>query len=491
VSRSNPESDSQTNLAVPSTTDPSAGLLLTVDRTDQRGLRSQLERELRGAIQDRRLVAGALLPPSRRLADELGIARSVVVEAYAQLVAEGYLQARQGSGTRVLPVGRGELRAAAAAAAPRVTLVGGLPDPALFPRREWQRHYRAALAELPDSELGYPDPLGAPPLREALARYLARVRGVRTLPERILVTGGVTQALALMCRELSGRGVPAIAVENPGFGFHREVVARAGLRPVPITVDEHGLDVERLRGQDVGAVLIAPAHSYPSGTVLSPERRNALLDWADRRDVLIIEDDYDAEFRYDRAPIGALQGLAPERVAYVGCASKTLSPALRLGWVAAPGWLAGGLARQKLHHDMGCGLFEQLALAGLVEGGGFTRHLRRVRPIYHRRRDAALTALAEFLPDCRPTGVAAGLHLYVRLPATCDERSLVRAARRQGVRVEGASRHWADSASAPPALVLGYGATGEAGIRTGIAALGAIYEGLGAPASDSEVTTSG
>jgi GntR family transcriptional regulator/MocR family aminotransferase len=456
-------------------------LFVTLDRRRGRSLRAQLERELRRAIQDGRLAAGDRLPPSRALAGDLGVARSVVVEAYGQLAADGYLEGRQGSGTRVRAVAaeRPPPRPADAGPAPTAAFVGGLPDPALFPRREWQRHYRAALDALPDRELAYPGPHGAPALRAALASYLGRVRGVATAPERLLVTTGFTQALVLVCRALKSRGVEAMAVEDPCFGFHREAIAVAGLRPVPVAVDEQGLDVARLAAHDVGAVLVAPAHSYPAGAVLSPARRHALVAWARRRDALIVEDDYDAEFRYDRAPVGALQGLAPEHVAYAGCASKSLSPALRLGWVSAPATLAGELAHQKAFDDMGSALLEQLALARLLDGGGFARHLRRVRPVYRARRDATLAALAEHVPGAVPRGIAAGLHVYVELPPGSDEAAVVGAARARGVLVEGAAWHWADAASAPAALVLGYGSLGEPAIRRGLAVLGEITAARG------------
>jgi GntR family transcriptional regulator / MocR family aminotransferase len=247
---------------------------------------------------------------------------------------------------------------------------------------------------------------------------------------------------------------------------------------VPIPVDDEGLDVDRLTGHDVGAVLVSPAHSYPTGAVLSPRRRSALVAWARDHDGLVVEDDYDAEFRYDRAPIGALQGLAPEWVAYAGCVSKTLTPALRLGWVAAPSWLVNDLVREKLFDDMGSGLLEQLALGRFIESGGFTRHLRRVRPIYRRRRDAALDNVARYLPDAIPIGVAAGLHAYLQLPPEVDEHRLVDEARERRVLVEGAAWHWADPAGAPPALVLGYGGITESAIRRGLATLGSIYAGL-------------
>jgi GntR family transcriptional regulator/MocR family aminotransferase len=450
-------------------------LLVALDRSGRRGMSVQLQQQLRLAIQQGRLPSGTLLPPTRALARDLGVARSVVVAAYEHLVTDGYLGGRQGSGTRVMPVAQAMSGSASTSEEPGadVRLIGGLPDPALFPRVEWLRHYRAAINDVPNRQLGYPGPLGVLRLRETLANYIARVRGVATTPDQTIITSGLTQAVTLVARALRARGIDAIAVEDPCFGFHRDAVTNAGLRAVPIPVDDDGLDVAKLLAHNVGAVLVAPAHSYPTGTVLSASRRSALVKWAHDNDGLIIEDDYDAEFRYDRAPIGALQGLSPQRVAYAGCASKILTPALRLGWVTVPDWLVDGVVRQKLLDDMGNTVLEQLAMARFIETGGLARHLRRVRPIYRRRRDTALASIATSLPDAIPTGVAAGLHMYVRLPATCDEMGLVERARTRGVLVEGAGWHW--SAPAAPALVIGYGAIAEHAIRSGLAILGSIY----------------
>jgi GntR family transcriptional regulator/MocR family aminotransferase len=475
VSGSNSLNSEQTN---PETFGFPPDLLVALDRSERRGLGAQLQQQLRSAIQTGRLPSGAVLPPSRTLARELGVARSVVVAAYEHLAADGYLNGRQGSRTQVMPIARPFSAPSAADIEPaaELRLLGGLPDPSLFPRPEWLRNYRAVLTEVPNRQLGYPGPLGALRLRVALADYIARVRGVATSADRMLITSGLTQAIVLLARALRARGVDAIAVEDPCFGFHRDAILNAGLRVVPIPVDNDGLTVANLLGHNVGAVLVAPAHSYPTGTVLSPSRRAALVKWAVASDGLIIEDDYDAEFRYDRAPIGALQGLAPERVAYGGCVSKTLTPALRLGWLALPSWLVHDVARQKLLDDMGNSLIEQLALARYIESGGLTRHLRRVRPVYRRRRDTALAAIAASLPDAVPGGVAAGLHVYLHLPSWSDELSLIDAARTRGLLVEGASWHWWDPPSAPPALVIGYGAIAESTIRDGLAILGSIYE---------------
>jgi GntR family transcriptional regulator / MocR family aminotransferase len=474
-------------------------LLVDVGNGQGSSKRGRLEAALRSGIQRGQLIPGAALPPSRVLAEELAISRSVVVEAYANLTADGYLEARPGAGTRV----RGDphldhpslrfadtaedalRRQRAAVAAPRfqpprrpspplgaptLRLFGGLPDPALFPRTRWLRHYRSALVAVPDPDLTYPDMLGTPSLRAALAAYLGRVRGVATTADRIVVCSGFTQGLTLLCRALHRKGARRVAVEDPCFAHHRTAIERTGLETVPVPVDAFGIDPDGLPN-DVAAVLVAPAHSYPSGGTLHAGRRHALIAWATRTGAIIIEDDYDAEFRYDRQPIGALQGLAPEQVVHIGCASKTVTPALRLGWIAAPQALVDDLEQEKLYDDMGSNLLDQLAFARFVDSGDFSRHLRRVRPVYRARRDATLSALAAHMPEVRPQGEAAGLHLHVLLPAGVDELEFAAEAYARGVLVEDGAWHWAQPEEAPPSIVLGYGSVGEATIRRGIAIL--------------------
>ena len=464
-------------------------LLVDLRPESGRGLRERLEHGLRTAIQSGRLAAGTPVPPTRVLAGELGVSRSVVVEAYANLTADGYLEARQGAGTQVRADGRHRPqqpksnglptradfftrpRQASPVGTPPIRMLGGLPDPALFPRAEWARHYRAALADIPDPDLTYPSTLGAAPLRVALTAYLGRVRGVATEPERMLIAAGYTQALTLLCRALARGGAERVAIEDPCFGLHRRAIKMTGLEVVPVAVDDRGIDVTALEALDVQAVMVAPAHSYPQGSTLDAERRGTLVDWAAREDVLIVEDDYDAEFRYDRVPVGALQGLAPDRVVYIGSASKTVSPALRLGWMAMPEHLVERVEVEKRFDDMGSALLEQLAFARFVEGGDFARYLRRVRPIYRSRRDATIDALEDLLPELRWQGAAAGLHLHVLLPAESDERAVTMDAYDEGLVVEDGAWHWADRRAAPPSLVLGYGALTEPAIRRAIETL--------------------
>ena len=462
-------------------------LLLDLRPEDGRGLRERLEHGLRQAIQQGRLRAGTTLPATRVLAGELGVSRSLVVEAYGNMAADGYLEAAQGSGTRVRHPGGAEpaapapdgFRPTTAPGGPPLQLVGGLPDPALFPRAQWVRHYRAALSALPDAQLSYPPIQGAKDLRTELASYLGRVRGVSTTPGHLLVCTGFTQGITLVCRALRRSGARRVAVEDPCFGVHRKAIALTGLEPVPVPVDEHGLDVAALAGRDdLAAAVVAPAHSYPTGATLSTERRHELIRWARDRGAIVVEDDYDAEFRYDRAAIGALQGLAPERVVYVGGASKTVTPALRLGWMALPPQLVRPVEREKRFDDMGSPLLEQHAFARFMGSGDLSRHLRRVRPIYRDRRDALVTALAELLPEARWRGPAAGLHLHVLLPPGLDERALARAAYQSELQLEDAAWHWADPSQAPPSVVLGFGTLPEPAIRRSVAVLAELVDRL-------------
>jgi GntR family transcriptional regulator / MocR family aminotransferase len=441
-------------------------VMVRLERGSGEPLRAQLERQLRDSVRAGALRHGVALPSSRALATELGIARGVVTEAYTQLAAEGYLVSSQGAPTRVA-AGATAAEAAAEAAdeprPPRHDFVPGQPDPALFPRTAWATAVREALRDAPDARFGYGHPWGAPELRRALSAYLGRARGVVTPPEGVIVTAGVTQGLMVACRTLKARGVTRLAVEEPGSIFMRTPLA-ALLELVPVPVDAKGLDVEALARSKAEAVLITPAHQYPTGVVLAPERRAALREWGG----WVLEDDYDAEFRYDRAPVGALQGLDPEHVIYLSSISKTLAPALRMGWLVPPPSLLAEMKEAKRAADRGSAVLEQLGLAVLLERGELDRHLRRSRLEYRRRRDALVAALARHIPAARPHGAAAGLHLLVELPGI-DEAALLAAAPAHGIGLEGLSEH--TTAPAPPAVILGYGGISEPAIEPGIRAL--------------------
>jgi GntR family transcriptional regulator / MocR family aminotransferase len=428
-------------------------LLLALARDAAVPLRAQLEGQLREAVGSGRLAGGVRLPSSRALAAELGVSRGVVVEAYGQLVAEGYLAVRRGSAP-VVAGGverRPAARTPAAEAIARYDLRPGTPDLALFPRRAWAAAQRRALQDAVDADLGYPDPAGHPQLRTALAEYLGRVRGVDADPSRIVVCGGVAEVLALVARVLAARGATRLGVEDPSHYATRALLAHQGLEVVPIAVDRQGIDVRALAAAAPDAVLVTPAHQFPTGVVLSAERRGALAAWARETGALVIEDDYDAEYRYDRAPVGAVQGLAPEHVIHAHSVSKTLAPGLRLGWAVLPSRLAAEVAAEKRLSDLGTPVLEQLTLAAFLGRGELDRHLRQTRPLYRRRRDALLAGL----PGLRAEGAAAGLHVLVQLPDGASEAEVVAAAAARDVAVESLGLHEM-SAGRAPALILGY-----------------------------------
>ncbi len=452
-------------------------LLLDVDRESGTPLHSQLESRLREHVRSGRVAAGSRLPSSRALAAGLGVSRGVVLEAYAQLTAEGYLTASQGAPTRVATTAGGERPPLPAGSlTQRHALEFGpvTPDLAAFPADGWIRSLRSAAREVPFGELGPGDPRGVPPLRNELMSYLARVRAAAPEPEHTLICAGFTQGLAILCRVLRDRGVERIAVEDPGWPRHRLIAERAGLEPVPVAVDELGIDVERLAASDCEVVVLTPAHQYPTGVVLASERRAALLEWAEERDGLIVEDDYDSELRFDRVAIGALQGLAPERVCHIGSVSKRLAPGLSLGWMLAPSWLSGALTYEKGLADGGSPVLDQLALADFLARGELDRHLRRTRLRLRERRSMLLAALAQAVPDARAIGVPAGLYVLVSLPDAVDEGALVSAAAAEGVGVEALSWHRAQvrGAAADPGLVLGYGNLSLQAIDRGVDLLG-------------------
>lgn len=462
-------------------------------------LTAWLAEAVRDAVSDGRLAPGDRLPATRVLAEQLGCSRGVVVDAYRRLTDEGLLSGRHGGGTtvraawvpspmpEVLPVTRARAApsgmagpmpgladpagpmAGSAAPAGRTTdlidLSPGLPDLSAFPRAAWARAERAALDGLASSDLGYGDPRGLPALREALAGWLARTRGLRAHPDEILVVNGVSQGLMLLARALGTHGVTRIGFEDPGSFGAREHLRRWDLEPVPVRVDHDGLDVAALDRTGLDAVVVTPAHQFPTGVVLAPDRRRALIAWARSGPAsgpggmpgrLVIEDDYDAEHRYDRPPVPALRALAPEHVVHLGSVSKTLAPAIRIGWLLAPTALQHELIEARYWTDLASPALPQLALAHFITSGGFERHLRQVRRRHRARRDALLAALAAHLPDGTAHGVAAGLHLLVTLPPGVDDAVVARHAAEAGVRVHPLSAHRVGAG--PPGLVIGYAA---------------------------------
>ncbi|MCI2237103.1 PLP-dependent aminotransferase family protein [Paenibacillus sp. TRM 82003] len=440
-------------------------LSLDVRSVPRGRITEELVRRLREAVAEGRLAPGDALPPTRVLAGDLGVSRGVVVEVYRRLADEGLVAARTGSATRVLAGANPTPPGVPAEPGPPPPTTGvefdlapGVPDVAAFPRAAWLRAERTVLREATGADLGYGDPRGHPRLRGELAGWLARTRGMRVGAEDVLVVAGVAQSLALLAQVLRARGVTRIGVEDPGARGAREALAHWGLQLEPVPVDGHGARVDALARSGVEAVLLTPAHQFPTGVVLAPQRRRELLEWA-RGGNLVVEDDYDAEHRYDRAPVPALHASAPEHVACTGSTSKTLAPGARIGWLVAPHRLRGDLVAAKHAADLGNPALPQLVLAELIAAGDLERHVRRVRARQRARRDALLAALHRHLPAARVEGVAAGLHLLVTLPHREPGSDVELAVRAAGVGVLVHPLSWHRVRPGPPGLLLGYAAT--------------------------------
>jgi GntR family transcriptional regulator/MocR family aminotransferase len=452
-------------------------VLVAIDRAKPRTLGRQIEDQLRNAIRDMTLRPGARLPSTRDLARELGVSRPIVVDAYAQLAGEGYLELRPGARPRVTGCA-GPCRPPATqrpepVPEPRFDFRPGTPDLSTFPRSAWLRSLREALAGMRDADFGYTDPHGAEVLRLALRDYLGRVRGVVTDASRIVVTSGWCQGRTLLCRALATRGARRIAVEDPCHDEVRSSGRASGLTLVPVPVDAEGIRVDLLEAAGVDAVLLTPVHQYPTGAVLSGARRGALLEWLRRNDTYAIEDDYDAEFRYDRAPLGALQGMDPERIVYAGTASKTLAPAMRLGWLALPPRLLQAVQREQQAVDFGVSRIEQHAFADFLSRGELDRHLRRMRARYRERRDRLVEALSEELPEVQVHGIKAGLHVAIQLRPDDRGQAIRDEAARRGVAVKALSDYFHDREEDSPLLLLGYARCPDGAIRTGVRELAA------------------
>lgn len=451
----------------------SVDLHLDVDTAG--GRRAGLEQALRAAIAAGRLAPGAALPSTRALAAELGFSRGTVTAAYDQLIAEGHLVAVPGSGTRVAATA-----APRAPAGPEVSgipdepphdLRPGRPDLGTFPSAAWLRSTRRVLASAPAGAHALGDPRGRPELREALAGYLGRARGVHADPARMVITSGYAQSLGLLASVLAG----PFAMEEPGHFYHRAIVGRAGRGIVPLPVDDLGARPDALGG--AGAAVLTPAHQYPSGATLHPERRRAFTARARETGAVIVEDDYDGEYRYDRQPVGALQGTAPEHVVYGGTTSKTLAPALRLGWLVLPAHLVEPVTEAKRLADAHTQSLAQLVLADLIETHAFDRHVRASRLRYRRRRDLLVETLRVRVPHVRVQGIAAGLHVLVLLPpGGPDEDEVMGRAAAAGLALMPLRDHWQDPAGRPQGLIIGYSTPLAAAYRPALDALCTVLE---------------
>jgi GntR family transcriptional regulator / MocR family aminotransferase len=440
-------------------------------------LRACLERTLRDAIREGSLRGGVELPASRRLAGQLRVSRGVVSDAYAELEAQGYLRLMPRRPPVVADV-LSARRPAPVVPAPkpvpdvvRFDMTPTTPDVTLFPRRQWAAALAAAVREAPTPALDYGDPRGLIGLRERLADELGRTRGVICEPDQVIVVQGTTQGIDLALRALRDAGAARIAVEDPSLDRQHRQIAGLGLELVGQPVDDSGLIVSG--SLDADAVIVSPAHQFPTGAVLAGARRRALLDWSRDTGGLVIEDDYDAEFRYDRDPVRALQGLHPDGVIYLGTTSKTLAPALRLGWMVVPAAMVERLAELKLLLDDGSPSLEQLAFARWLARGDYQRQIRRMRAVYRERRDRLVAALADRLPELSVSGVAAGLSVTLDLPAGTDDGALERSALAAGIRVQALSGYAIDDRGRR-GLVLGYGRLHESAIAPAVSAVGQL-----------------
>jgi GntR family transcriptional regulator / MocR family aminotransferase len=453
-------------------------LQLALDRGT--GRRDAIETSLRAAIREGRLAVGTRLPSTRALAADLGLARGTVAEAYAQLQAEGYLTARRGGGTWV-----GEVAASKTAPPPgtpptppprpaRFSFHPGLPDLTAFPHAAWASGLRRGLRTTPAASLGYGDPRGRPELREALADYVSRARGVVADPELMVVCGGFRHGLSLLARVLRAKRARRLAMEDPCVDDHHTVARGAGLLTAPLPFDDLGARTDLLETTDAAAAVLAPAHQFPVGAVLHPERRAAAVAWArDRSGRLLIEDDYDGELRFDRPPIGALQALDPDHVAYGGTASKTLAPGLRLGWLVLPEELLEPISALREAEDLHVPAPDQIAFAELLGSGGYERHVRRMRARYRQRRDRLVAMLAERAPAMTPVGISAGLRVLLELPARGPSaEQLTQQASKRGIELFPVGNFHHHEPPARDGVVLGYGALPEHDFEAGLKALG-------------------
>ncbi|WP_433603446.1 PLP-dependent aminotransferase family protein [Nocardia sp. CA-135953] len=442
----------------------------------------RVQEAIKQAIRNGHLAAGAQLPPSRTLARELHCSRSVVVNAYGQLTMQGFLRSRRGSGTVVA-------EGPAAAPAPRLpvrpptsqlTFAAGVADLSSFPRTEWTNAIRHVMSTASRDDLQYSSPNGNAKFREALAERLARIRGVAAQPHDIHVCGGTVQSISLLARVLADEGHSTIAVENPSWDRLRPPLESVDLQLVPIRVDDEGICVADLWAHpDVRVVLLTPAHQFPTGVIMSDARRSELLEWATRRNALVIEDDYDAEFNYGTAAVHAVQSTMPDRVVYLGTTSKILSPALRLGWMVTPTWMTPRVNAIREHFDLGVPVIDQLALTYLITTGLLDRHLRRTRPKYNRRRHALISALHAELDGIEISSAPAGLHLLVRFPNICAEDRLVAEAARLSLPVLSLQRFRLEELQDNrPTLVLGYANMTEDSIVAGARVLAQAWRAV-------------
>lgn len=462
-------------------------LFVAVDRSCATPLVRQIEDQLRAAIRVRKLQPGRELPSTRALACDLSVSRGVVVRAYAQLAAEGYLDLRRGAAPSVRePVSTAATEARRpdeSAVKVRYDLRPHLPEATLFPRQAWLRSLRHAVTTAGNAELSYSDPRGLEQLRTEVSAYLGRARGIVADPDQIVVTAGCTHSLNLIFRMLARRGADRVALENPSNISVRTIAEHAGLIPVGVSLDHDGILVGELRAAAVQAVVVSAGHQFPTGSLLARERQAALMRWAERAGALVIEDEYDAALRPDWTPISARDGLQRDRTVYLGSTGKTLSPAVRLGWAVLPRALAAVFAEEVVCSVRQISAIDQLAYADFLRRGEFDRHLRQMRIIFGRRRAAVAAAFEWALPRARVRDAAAGLNMVIELPSVELEQAAVRQANSRGIKVETVSRHTLPGYDGPAGLLIGMGGLPDGAIAHVVEELARALAAVGALAA--------
>lgn len=445
-------------------------LWIPLERSSNTPLIRQVYAQIRAYILGGTLQAGERLPSTRELAASLHVSRNVVLEAYDQLLAEGYIESRAGSGTYVAEgtyldreprepalVPTGPVRTPQPGDA-CIDFRSGLPALDLFPRKQWSQLAQRVYVEASPSVFGYDNPEGRPELRDVLSRYLLRTRGVRCQPEQILILSGAAQAFSLLTKLFASAG-EEIMLEDPVTYEIQEILSSSGARLFPIPVDERGMRTEMLPlDKRPRFIFVTPSHQFPLGGILPVQRRIQLLQFARTAGCYVVEDDYDSEFRYEGSPVSSLQSLEPARVIYIGTMSKILSPALRLGYMVLPEELVERSRTVKRLLDVHSPSLEQLVLAHFVDSGHLERHIARMKRTYSRRRNALIQALKRhFAPRVAMLGDATGLHLVARFRHIEFTRELVMAIEREGARVYPVEQHAVRKGEHVNEIILGYG----------------------------------
>ena len=440
-------------------------LWVSLDRASTVPLIRQIYLELRDRILRGQLVAGERLPASREWASHLGISRNVVVEAYDQLIAEGYLEARQGAGTYVAAGAAWKT-----APVPPISFIeqplsedwidfrSGIPALDQIPQKLWGQVTRQVCAEMSADHLGYGSPAGSIELREILSQYLRRSRGVQCHPDQIIVTTGATQAFNLITKLLA-KPDRVVAIEDPTAPELRSIFTAFDATLYSIPVDAQGLQTDLLPTNPPPCFIhVTPSHQFPMGSVLTIQRRIALLEFAQATDSFVLEDDYDSEFRYEGTPVSSLQGLAPERVIYVGTFSKILAPALRLAYLVLPRALIEPCRELKRLSDLHTATIDQLTLAHFIATGHLERHILRMKKLYRQRRNFLRQSLSDCFGDrVQMLGDSTGLHLVAEFTDVRFTADIIQRLTQQRIRVYPISNYASLGKKHQHQIMLGYG----------------------------------